>query len=105
MATQGELTLPPLTGVSEGDVLYVIDGSGFIFRAYHGIRGSMTSRDGEPVHAVYGFIKMLMALLRDRAPSHVAIAFDLKGPSFRNELYPEYKANRSAFSEDFFPQY
>jgi len=98
-------TLATLTGGDADDVLYIIDGSGFIFRAYYGINRRMTTSAGEPVHAVYGFIKMLLALIRERAPSHLAIAFDLKGPSFRNELYPDYKANRSAPPEDLPPQY
>ncbi len=87
------------------DTLFVIDGSGFIFRAYYGIRMPMKSVDGENVHAVYGFIKMLYSLLKTYKPSHLAIAFDPNEPSFRNDIYPPYKSNRPSPPEDLPAQY
>ena len=65
-----------LAAASPQDVLYVIDGSGIIFRAYYGVKRPMFSRDGAPVGAVYGFLRILLAILRDRTPTHVAITFD-----------------------------
>ena len=65
----------------------------------------MTAPNGDPVHAVYGFLRLLFKLIRDRKPTHLAIAFDQKGPSFRNEIYPKYKANRPPPPEDLPAQY
>ncbi|MEZ4473517.1 MAG: DNA polymerase I [bacterium] len=87
------------------DTLYLVDGSGFIFRAYYAIRASMTAVDGTPTNAVYGFVRLLLNLLRDRDPGHVAVAFDPSGGVFRNELYPDYKANRKEPPEDMRPQF
>ncbi len=91
------------------DELYLVDGSGFIFRAYFAMaysgRGAMTNPDGIPVSAVYGFTQMLMKLLKDYHAPYIAVIFDPKGGSFRNDLYPEYKANRDAPPEDLIPQF
>ncbi len=84
--------------------LIVVDISSFIFRAFFAIR-PMTSPKGEPVNAVYGILTMLMKLLQNYNPTHVVLARDTKGGSFRNELYPEYKANRGAPPEDLVPQF
>ena len=86
------------------DLLYLLDGSGFIFRAYYGLRAPMTAPDGTPTNAVFGFMRLLLNVIRDRRPSHIAVAFDPRGPTFRNEIYAEYKANRSATPEDLVPQ-
>ncbi len=91
--------------MSSSDTLYLIDGSGFIFRAYHGIRAPMTAVDGTPTNAVYGFMRLLMNLLRDREPAHIAVVFDPPGGSFRTDLYPAYKANRAAPPTDLIPQF
>ncbi len=83
--------------------VYLVDGSSYIYRAYFAIRHLSNSR-GEATNAVYGFTNMLLNLLRDRKPGHVAVIFDSKGPTFRKELYNEYKANRSAMPDDLVPQ-
>ena len=83
--------------------VYLVDGSSYIYRAYYAIRHLSNSR-GEATNAVYGFTNMLMTLLREEQPDRIAVIFDAKGPTFRKELYPEYKANRSAMPEDLVPQ-
>ena len=91
------------------DELYLVDGSGFIFRAYFAMaysgRGAMTNPDGVPTSAVFGFTQMLMKLLNDYHAPYLAVIFDPKGGSFRNDIYPEYKANRDAPPEDLVPQF
>ncbi len=83
--------------------LYLVDGSSYIYRAYYAIRHLSNSK-GEATNAVYGFTKMLQTLIKQEQPDHLAVIFDAKGPTFRKELYPEYKANRSAMPEDLVPQ-
>ena len=89
--------------MAQKEQVYLIDGSSYIYRAYFAIRHLSNSK-GEATNAVYGFTNMLLNLLRDRQPEHVAVIFDSKGPTFRKELYPEYKANRAAMPEDLVPQ-
>ena len=88
--------------------LYLVDGSGFIFRAYHALP-PMTRRDGTPVGAVYGFSNMLFKLLQDLADtekaSHLAVVFDTSRKTFRSDIYPEYKAHRPPAPEDLIPQF
>jgi DNA polymerase-1 len=84
--------------------LIIVDVSNFIFRAFFAIR-PMNSPDGTPTNAVYGMWTMLLKLLSDHRPTHVFLARDTKGGSFRNELYSEYKANRSEPPEDLIPQF
>ncbi|MCA9540135.1 MAG: DNA polymerase I [Myxococcales bacterium] len=91
--------------MSSAETLYLIDGAGFIFRAYFAIRAPMSAADGTPTNAVFGFTALLMSVLRQREPTHVAVVFDPSGPTFRNEMYAEYKANRSAPPEDLRPQF
>ena len=91
--------------MAAGDTLYLIDGSGFIFRAYYGIRAPMSAQDGTPTNAVFGFTRLLLNVLRDADPSHVAVLFDRKEPTFRHELYDLYKANRPEPPDDLKPQF
>ncbi|MAX96927.1 MAG: DNA polymerase I [Alphaproteobacteria bacterium] len=84
--------------------LYLVDGSGFIFRAYHALP-SMNRADGTQVNAVYGFCNMLLKLLTDFDAHNIGVIFDAKSNTFRNEIYPEYKANREAPPEDLRPQF
>lgn len=84
--------------------LIIVDVSNFIFRAFFAIR-PMHSPEGVPTNAVYGMLTMLLKLLSDHRPTHVFLARDTKGGSFRNELYSEYKANRSEPPEDLIPQF
>lgn len=80
--------------------LYLIDASPYIFRAYYSLPDSIRSPDGAPTNAVYGFTGFLIQILK-KSPSHLAVAFDGSlTTSFRNELYPEYKAQRSRPPED-----
>ncbi len=79
--------------------LYLIDGTAYVYRAYHAIRG-LTNSKGLPTNAVFGFTRMLLKLIQDRSPEYVVMLFDAKGPTFRHERYPEYKANRPPMPED-----
>ena len=83
--------------------LYLIDGSAYIYRAYHAVRG-LSNSSGMPTNATYGFTRMLIKLMADRKPSHVAMFFDAKGPTFRHERYTEYKANRPPMPDDLVSQ-
>jgi DNA polymerase-1 len=87
----------------EKQTLYLIDGSSYIYRAYFAIR-HLSSPKGFPTNALYGFTQMLLKVLKDRRPEHIAVVFDVGRETFRTELYPEYKANRSAMPEDLVPQ-
>lgn len=87
------------------ETLFLVDGSGFIYRAYYGIRAPMKALDGTPTNAVFGFVRLLMNLLKERQPKHVAVCFDPSGPTFRNDMFPEYKANRTAPPDDMRPQF
>ena len=84
--------------------LFVVDISSFIFRAFFAIR-PLNAPDGTPVNAVHGVLSMLLKLLSKYQPTHVVMARDLKGGSFRNQMYSEYKANRSEPPEDLVPQF
>jgi len=90
--------------MSEKGRLVLVDGSGYIFRAFHALP-PMTRRDGTPVNAVYGFTAMLIKLIDDLQPDHVAVVFDVARKTFRSDIYPEYKANRSEPPEDLVPQF
>jgi len=83
--------------------LYLIDGSSYIYRAYFAIRHLSNSR-GFATNAVYGFVNMLLKVVREERPDHLAVIFDARGPTFRKEIYPEYKANRLKMPEDLVPQ-
>jgi len=87
----------------EKPTLYLIDGSSYIYRAYYAIR-HLSSPKGFPTNALYGFTQMLLKVLKDRDPDHLAVVFDVGRQTFRTELYPEYKANRAAMPEDLVPQ-
>ncbi|NLN62813.1 MAG: DNA polymerase I [Myxococcales bacterium] len=79
--------------------LYIIDVSHFIFRAYYSV-GHLSTRDGQPVGAVFGVANMLVSLFNEMQPQHVVIAMDSRTPTFRKTLYPAYKANRPPVPED-----
>jgi DNA polymerase-1 len=89
--------------------LVLIDGSGYIFRAYHGLPPLTRKSDGLPIGAVSGFCNMLFKLIKenrgDDAPSHLAVIFDAGSKTFRNELYDQYKAHRPPPPEDLIPQF
>ena len=81
------------------ETIYLLDGSSYIYRAYFAIR-HLSSPKGFPTNALYGFTQMLLKVMKDRLPAHVAVVFDAGKITFRNELYPAYKANRVSMPED-----
>ena len=84
--------------------LVLIDGSGFIFRAFHGLP-PLTRPDGTPVNAVLGFTNMLWKLLRDSKAEYFAVIFDTSRKTFRSDIYPEYKAHRPPPPDELIPQF
>ena len=97
-----------MTQFGKGCHLHLIDGSAFIFRAYHALPPLTRKSDGLPIGAVSGFCNMLQKYVEDNAgpdaPTHVAVIFDKGSHTFRNDLYDLYKANREAMPEDLRPQ-
>lgn len=98
--------------MKKGDHLFLVDGSGFIFRAFHALPPLTRKSDGLPVGAVSGFCNMLWKLLTDArdtsvgvTPTHLAVIFDYSSKTFRKDLYDAYKANRSAPPEELIPQF
>src|ERR1700722_4271575 len=81
------------------DTLYLVDGSGYMFRAFHAIPPLNNSR-GLPTNATYGFLRMVLKLLKDTHPSHIAMVFDPPGKTFRDDLFESYKANRTEMPSD-----
>ncbi|MDO6545098.1 DNA polymerase I [Photobacterium sanguinicancri] len=79
--------------------LILIDGSSYLYRAYHAAP-NFTNSDGEPTGAVYGVVNMLRSMLRQFSTEHIAVIFDAKGKTFRDDMYPEYKANRPPMPDD-----
>ena len=98
--------------IKKSDHFYLIDGSGYIFRAYYALPPLTRKSDGLPVGAVSGFCNMLFKLIEDsnskdnlQKPTHFAVIFDSARKNFRNEIYSDYKANRSDAPEDLIPQF
>ena len=95
--------------MSNKNHLFLIDGSGYIFRAYYALPALYRKRDGLPTGAVNGFCNMLYKLIEDTnnkiKPSHIAVIFDSARKTFRNDIYNEYKANRGDPPEDLIPQF
>ncbi|WP_318442334.1 DNA polymerase I [Photobacterium leiognathi] len=79
--------------------LILIDGSSYLYRAYHAAP-NFTNSDGEPTGAVYGVVNMLRSMLRQFSTEHIAVIFDAKGKTFRDDMFPEYKANRPPMPDD-----
>ena len=84
---------------SQHPTVFLIDGTAYVHRAYHAIR-SLSNSKGLPTNAVFGFTRMVMKLIEDRAPQYAAMFFDAKGPTFRHKIYDAYKANRPPMPED-----
>ncbi|MCW5212605.1 DNA polymerase I, partial [Desulfobulbus sp. TB] len=99
MSQQAELFPAP----PDKKEVYLIDGSAYIYRAFHAIR-PLSNSSGLPTHAVYGFTNTLRRILREKQPEYLAVAFDTKGPVFRHKISAEYKANRPPMPEDLVPQ-
>jgi DNA polymerase-1 len=89
--------------MSDRPKLFLIDGSSYIFRAFYAI-GHLSNTKGLPTNAVYGFTQMLLKVLKQYQPDYLAITFDSKAPTFRSEVYKEYKANRPTMPEGLVPQ-
>jgi DNA polymerase-1 len=90
--------------VARGPVVHLIDGHVLVFRAYYSLP-PMQAPDGTPTNAAYGFANSLIKYLAEKRPTHIAVAFDYAMESFRNEIEPEYKANRGDTPEDLEPQF
>src|SRR5687768_2370759 len=88
----------------DAKVLTLVDASGYIFRAYHALPHLSTSK-GTPTHAVLGFTRMLLKLIREQAPTHLALAFDKDSRQGRLAIDPNYKANREGPPDDLVPQF
>ncbi|MBF0560622.1 MAG: DNA polymerase I [Alphaproteobacteria bacterium] len=84
--------------------VYLVDGSGFIFRAFHALP-PLTRSDGTPVGAVHGFVAMLLKLIEETDADHIGVIFDAARRTFRNDIYPAYKANRAETPPDLVPQF
>jgi len=83
--------------------IFLIDGSAFLYRAFHAIRSLSTSK-GHPTNATFGFTRILLKLLKDNTPEYAVVFFDVKGPTFRHKLYDQYKANRPPMPEELVAQ-
>jgi DNA polymerase-1 len=114
MPKTSEMTAQPAAPVAakvsgKGDHVFLVDGSSYIFRAYHALPPLNRKSDGLQVNAVLGFCNMLWKLMRDmppdNRPTHLAIIFDKSEVTFRNKLYPEYKAHRPPAPDDLIPQF
>src|SRR6516164_374147 len=96
-------------GAGKGDHVFLVDGSSYIFRAYHALPPLNRKSDGLQVNAVLGFCNMLWKLLRDmkpeERPTHLAVVFDKSEKTFRSEMYSQYKANRTEPPDDLRPQF
>ena len=101
-----------MSSIKKTDHYYLIDGSGYIFRAYYALPPLSRKSDGLPTGAVSGFCSMLFKLLEEsrsdesiHKPTHFAVIFDSARKNFRNEIYSEYKANRAEAPDDLAPQF
>jgi DNA polymerase-1 len=85
--------------MADPEKIFLIDGSAFLYRAFHAIRSLSTSK-GHPTNATFGFARILLKLLKDHNPKYAAIMFDVQGPTFRHRLYDQYKANRPPMPDE-----
>src|SRR4026207_1669198 len=94
-------TSAPSQSLMPRPTLFLIDGSSQMYRAYHAFRGrGLSNQEGHTTHAVYVFVTMLRKLIQDHAPAYMAASFDLAGPTFRDRIVDDYKANRAAMPDD-----
>ena len=95
--------------LKKGDHLYLVDGSGYLFRAYHALPPLSRKSDGLPTGAVAGYCNMLWKLLEDmrggEKPTHLAVIFDAGKRTFRSEIFADYKASRPPPPDDLIPQF
>jgi DNA polymerase-1 len=85
--------------------VFLIDGSGFIFRAFYGVKADMSRADGTPTNAVFGFTQMLLKMADDTDADHIAVVFDRARKTFRSDIYPQYKAHRPPPPDELIPQF
>jgi DNA polymerase-1 len=85
--------------MADSKKIFLIDGSAFLYRAFHAIR-SLSTANGHPTNATFGFTRILLKLLKENAPEYAVVFFDVKGPTFRHALYDQYKANRPPMPEE-----
>ena len=85
--------------------LVLIDGNAILHRAYHALPPTLTTRRGEPINAVYGFTSMLLRIIQDLKPTHIAVAFDRKEPTFRHKEFEEYQAHRPEMDKELSTQF
>ena len=85
--------------MSEKSPVYLVDGSAYFYRAYHAV-APLTTANGLPTHAAYGFTNILFRIIKEKSPEFLAVAFDAKGPNFRHAMYSDYKANRPPMPDD-----
>src|SRR6267143_4972379 len=112
MPKTSEQTLPKPVAAkapAKGDHIFLVDGSSYIFRAYHALPPLNRKSDGLQLNAVFGFCNMLWKLLRDmkpdEKPTHLAVVFDKSEKTFRTDFYPDYKAHRPPAPDDLIPQF
>jgi DNA polymerase-1 len=85
--------------------LVLIDGNAILHRAYHALPKTLTTKDKEPINAVYGFVSMLLRIIQDLKPTHIAVCFDRKEPTFRKKEFEEYQAHRPEMDKDLDSQF
>lgn len=85
--------------------LVLIDGNAIMHRAFHALPSNLTSKSGEPINAVYGFVSMLLRLIEDLDPTHIAVAFDRPEPTFRNKAFTKYQSQRPEIDKDLLSQF
>ena len=88
---------------SKNKKIYLIDGTAYVYRAYYAM--NLTTAAGKPTGAIYTMVNMLNGIIRDHAPDYMVTVFDAKGKTFRDDIFPEYKANRKPMPDDLRPQY
>jgi DNA polymerase-1 len=91
--------MAPDPKVNRNATLYLIDGSAYVYRAFHAVRG-LANSSGLPTNAVFGFTRMLIKLIQERTPQFAGMFFDAKGPTFRHEMFDKYKANRPPMPDE-----
>ena len=88
-----------MSNMQKSSPFILVDGSSYLYRAFHAMPNLMNSK-GEYTGAVYGVVNMLRKLIKDYDPEHIAVVFDAKGKTFRDDIYKEYKANRPPMPQD-----
>ena len=89
--------------MAERPVVYLVDGSSYVYRAFFAIRQQLATSRGVPTKAVFGFKNMLQKLIRDEKAQYLGVAFDERGPTFRHDMAPTYKAHRPSMPDELAP--